>query len=711
MRRLLPVPFLLLAAFAAGTLPAQAAPTFVDLSKAANMGPAQSLDAAVAGGEDLKEKEGFANIPQGPQTLRGIPFQLLEASANQGRSFITLKGRRLAGFPEAVAINAGGIKARNLYFLHSCRWGGTASNITVAEYDIVYADGRVEVIPLKVGAELTNFSGSDDTPSSYLAWWHKYKNIDMGLNLFGWKNPLPDVPIQTILFKSLNKVPVPLLFAITASDTELAISPTSPKPEKTFRTDTTGWIPFEPPTGSPAGTAIDMSFLLDAPAGKHGAVTVDGEKLAFADGTEARFWGAHLSGDWANFTDEQLSKMAGELAVYGCNLASAEDTAGAAVTGRLAALAAVLKPKGIYLDLTGWDKARIPAELAGDPGVLTQGLWAQGKAYRNDLSESKTDRLEFEDNPMVLQPGSSIPAQLIFSRSFGRPYCAQWRDGWPNEYGAEAPCLMAAYGCLEDWNACVGMGLGGGDWGSSLAPDGDLSNEPGLLAQWPPSALVFLRGDVKRGRFFAMEAGDPKSDPASALKALAHCSGLNGNGVTFKTDAAGILKAKIQAKTQSLASDTEQIHWQGNVGLFQVSSPRFQAAVGFLGHRKIVSPVWQVESPNFFASLSVISLTKTNLWASDHMLLTGVTRMENTGQIYNAAKTKLIAQGTAPILAEPLQAKITLFRYKADPQLGVRALDANGQIMNIRVRSKWAKNNLVFSWIPGAFYMEVFKKQ
>src|SRR5690242_9571656 len=119
MRRSLSVPFLTLAFLAAG-LPAWAGPSFIDLSKAANMGPAQSLDATVPGGEDLKEKEGFANIPQGPQTLRGIPFQMLVAAENQGRSFVTLKGRRQVGFPEAVAITANGIKAQNLYFLHSC---------------------------------------------------------------------------------------------------------------------------------------------------------------------------------------------------------------------------------------------------------------------------------------------------------------------------------------------------------------------------------------------------------------------------------------------------------------------------------------------------------------------------------------------------------------------------------------------------------------
>ncbi|HJT25161.1 MAG TPA: hypothetical protein VJ873_11345, partial [bacterium] len=588
MRRLLPILLLFLTLLAAGMSPAQAGLSFVDLSKAADMGPSQSFDQTVPGGEDLKEKEGFVHIPQGPQTFRGIPFLMLEAPTNQGRSFVVLKGRRKGNFPEAVALNAGGIKAGNLYFLHSCRWGGTSSNITVAEYDVIYSDGQVEVVPLKVGVELTNFSGSDDTGASYLAWWHKYKNIDMGINLFPWKNPRPDVPIQTILFKSLNKTPVPILFAITASDKELPLSPVSPKPEKTFQTDTTGWIPFDPSAASPAGTAIDMSFLLDAPAGKHGALKADGEKLVFEDGTKARFWGTRLTRDWWNLTDDQLSKVADRLAVYGCNLVAVDTTATAAVTGRLAELVPLLKAKGIYLDLTGWDKTQVPAGLAADPAVLVrQDLWRTGKAYRNDLSESKPDVLGFQDNPMVLEPENSIPGQLVFGRSLGLPYHVEWRDGWPGEYQAELPFLMTAYGDFEDWTACLGMGVGEADWGSALGTDNDLSNKPALFIQWPSAALAFLRGDVKQGRYYDLEARDPKPELAVALKALSHCSGMNEDNPKFKTDPAGILKAKVQAKFKSLVTDTGQINWQGNVGLFQVSSPRFQAVVGFLGHRKI----------------------------------------------------------------------------------------------------------------------------
>ncbi len=682
-----------------------AAPIFIDLSKAANMGPSQSFDGTVPGSDDLKEKEGFANIPQGPQTFRGIPFQLLDWTQNQGNSFIVLKGRRKPTFPEAVALPVGHLKVDTLYFLHSCRWGGTASNITVAEYDVIYDDGQVTVVPLHVGVELANFSGADDTSASFLAWWHKYKNADMGLSLFPWKNPRPDVPIQTILFKSQNKMPVPILFAITASDTELPVSTISPKPEKTFVTDTTGWISAGLLTGSSAGTAVDMSFLLDGPAGKHGNLKSEGQTLVFDDGTSARFWGSRLGGDWWTFSDGQFSQLASQFARYGCNEVSVNlpDKSVLDMVDRLQSLINQFKTKGIYTHILGQDKQVLPDALLNDPAVLSSINLKSASVSWDSVSSAGEQPVTFNDNPMVMAPEKSLPAQLISSRTFGTGYEVQWTAGWPNEYLGEVPLLMSAYAGFQGWQASLGMSLSGSYDENAITLGDEMNNKPVLSAQWPIAALAFLRGDLKEGRFFVL-----KND-GNLLTSLAHRSGTEPDGGKFKTDPTGLLKAKVVNKTQSIISDTEQIHWQGNVGVIQVSSPRFQAVIGFVGHRKIASPVWQVESPNLFESLSLISLTKTNLWASDHMLLTGVTRMENTGQVYNAAKTKLISTGTGPVLVEPLQAKITIFRFQKDAKVKARALDAQGEILKGKVPVKWAKNNMLISWVPGAFYIELYK--
>lgn len=718
MKRAAPsLPVLVLSLLGAAAPPARAQVHFWDLSRAANMGPAESFDEVTPGVRDLRQKEGMGDVPQGPQTFRGVPFLILDPSQNNGHSFIALKGRRKGGFPQAVDLPAGHLKAATLYFLHTCRWGGTAPNVTVAEYDVIYDDGRVEVVPLRVGLEMANFWGSDDTPASYLGWWHKYKNAGMGLNIFPWKNPHPEVPIQSILFKSLDKMPVPVLFAVTASNGEFALSATSPKPEKTFQTDTRRWAAFPPSeagTHDPSirGTALDMGFLTDAPAGKHGRVKAEGDGLVFEDGTPARFWGARLPRDWESWSPEELQRTLDRMAAYGCNLVEVEGEAPAP----LAALVASCKAKGLYVlskDGTGGPAAGpslTPAlgaqeGVASDPAVVPAGLVNLGGTP--EQAPSPTESRLFQDIPLVTTPEDNPLTRLVVQRTWGRPFVAQWAPDWPNEYLCELPLLWSSYAGLEGWGGVVGGEMQGGEWNPVLAPGSGLNDKPSLLLQWPAAALAYRRGDLKEGRILVLDpAGKGTAD---RLKALAHRSGIQAEGGELATDPAGQLKAKIQPKLKSLISDTAQIHWRGNVGVVQVSSPRFQAVAGFLGHRKLTSPVWQVETANPFASISLVSLNKNSLWASDHLLATGVTRMENTGQVYNAAKTKLLNRGAGPVLFEPLEAKITLFRYHKDPKLRVRGLDANGQPLQSKVPVKWIKNSLVINWIPAAFYLEIFK--
>jgi hypothetical protein len=86
-------------------------------------------------------------------------------------------------------------------------------------------------------------------------------------------------------------------------------------------TDTRGWIPWDHPA-EPAlpGSALDMSFLLDAPAGTHGFLTVRGDRFVFEDGTPARFWGGNLFGE-ANFPDKaDAERLADIVSRSGANI-------------------------------------------------------------------------------------------------------------------------------------------------------------------------------------------------------------------------------------------------------------------------------------------------------------------------------------------------------------------------------------------------------
>ncbi len=684
--------------------------SYLDLSKVVNRGVTESFDESEVKVQDLQEKIGFKNIPVGLQTFRGIPFQILDPIQNGGRSYAVLKGHHQSDFPEAVSIPAGHLKAAELYFLHTCRWGGTAPDIKIAEYDIVYDDGQVTVIPLHVGVELTNFWYSDDTSVSYVAWWNKYKNTEMGINLFAWKNPRPNVAIQTILFKSMGKMPIPILFAITASDQEAPISAVSPKPEKTVQNDTSHWLPFNPPSSSVQGTALDMSSWVEAPAGKHGALKTDYEKLVFADGTPARFWGSVLADSWVNFTPDQQAQVADRLSRSGSNLAAIDLSNVSAVPAALANLVEALKAKGVYTQIINPNKLVLPDTFSQNPAVIPAGLLTLGQAAWSKPSTDSIVPLAFKGDPMTLHPEESLPAQLSLIRPLGTPYGVIWQDGRPNEYLAEAPLLMATYGLYENWDAVLGMKVSEADWGTELALDGDLSNKPSLWLQWPIAALAYLRGDLKPGSLFVLKSQDPSSlSPVNRLKIVAHRSGFNPGPHRLTTDPLGELDVKVKAVDKTFTSDSKQITWRGNTGVIQIESARFEAMIGFLGNRKLNNPAWSVETPNLFASICAISLVDAPISSSTHLLLSGVARMENSGMIYNQAKTKLLDKGKTPVLKEPLIAKITIKRLRKDPKLKVRGLDANGKGLPEKVSAKWFENKWVITWQPSAVYLEVYR--
>ena len=67
---------------------------------------------------------------------------------------------------------------------------------------------------------------------------------------------------------------------------------------------------------------IDISYLFEdeKPAGKHGFLTVQGDRFVFEDGTPVRFWGTNLNSG-AAFPDKDYAvKLAKRLAAYGCNM-------------------------------------------------------------------------------------------------------------------------------------------------------------------------------------------------------------------------------------------------------------------------------------------------------------------------------------------------------------------------------------------------------
>lgn len=85
--------------------------------------------------------------------------------------------------------------------------------------------------------------------------------------------------------------------------------------------DDTTWQPIRMPYLDPGVTAYDLSFLLDAPAGKHGFLTVNKSgHFEFTDGTHARFWGVAIQNHIVSPPKEYAESFAANLAKNGCNI-------------------------------------------------------------------------------------------------------------------------------------------------------------------------------------------------------------------------------------------------------------------------------------------------------------------------------------------------------------------------------------------------------
>ena len=159
--------------------------------------------------------------------------------------------------------------------------------------------------------------------------------------------------------------------------------------------DETGeWLPVPPSKSIVANSALDVSFLLPAPAGERGFVNVTAGRLAFSNGGRARFFGVALLPPTAFLPREQADVLADRLARSGVNLVRLADLDVAngpnrslyddtrddtkafdpEALARLDHLIAACKARGIYVAIELLSKRR----FRGEDGVAMPGALPAG---------------------------------------------------------------------------------------------------------------------------------------------------------------------------------------------------------------------------------------------------------------------------------------------------------------------------------------------
>ncbi len=185
--------------------------TFISLDAVANTDPFAAPFGVPKPGKFL-----FTGLGTGQQTAAGVPFGIIDPARNQGRGFVVLHSPRAPqniAWPTEVKIPVGAAGQR-LFFLGNVHgWSsqdpGTGPWGAVAEYEVVYADGQRQTVPLITGRTIDEWSARPEADEVQVGPrgepWH--------LNVLAVA--LRDVPVQEVVFRDLGTAAAPVLAAVT----------------------------------------------------------------------------------------------------------------------------------------------------------------------------------------------------------------------------------------------------------------------------------------------------------------------------------------------------------------------------------------------------------------------------------------------------------------------------------------------------------------
>ena len=144
----------------------------------------------------------------------------------------------------------------------------------------------------------------------------------------------------------------------------------------------------------------------------------------------------------------------------------------------------------------------------------------------------------------------------------------------------------------------------------------------------------------------------------------------------------------------ALRSLTGQLRRDSSSGVFTVDTPRFQAAVGFIGGRRIEFGTMTVDVATRHCAVALTSLDDKPIADSQHLLLAAIGQAVNTGQ--QAERTLVTHMGLPPVLYRPVQGSVLLKTDWAAEAVRVQACDTDGQAIEA-VQTKRVDEGL---WIP-----------
>lgn len=422
-----------------------------DLSTAVNRSYA---DEDGSGWTGQGRENDLRNFPGGSLRCWGIDFQ------TDGKGAIIVGGRNREKLERSRLLTlTKNSRSRAVNLLHASAWP-PENGKPVGSLAVRYSDGSEEKIPVRSGIDCGNWWDPQPRPNAMPGWVSENLNAPVGLYVssFALKRDDP----QSILFESadpeaawmiagVSLTPEPIRFRLPP-DRETVIRSGPDYLPLTFRGET---VP---------GSALDFSWVQDAPAGKYGFIRAsETGELVFENAPEKRIrlYGPNLCGTSSFLEKSEVDRLAAQLVRCGYNalrihhhdgellLPGASDplVLDPVKLDRLDYLIAVMKKHGIYLT-TDFYTSR-PFQLPGSTLNMKTLLPFSREAMEN--WKNFTRKLMEHHNPYT---GLALGRDPVFA-------CFNLvnEDTLSNNYFRSSESLRLYTGKFADW--CKERGISG----------------------------------------------------------------------------------------------------------------------------------------------------------------------------------------------------------------------------------------------------------
>lgn len=286
-------------------------------------------------------------------------------------------------------------------------------------------------------------------------------------------------------------------------------------------------------------------------------------------------------------------------------------------------------------------------------------------------------------------PDYDTITQIALARVKNKPLTVtEWnyhnKDIFP--WRNDAPVFVAAYAALQDVDCLIAHSYSGTTRKRSrIEWSQEVHNDPVFIGQWMAASHVFLRGDVAPARI-AVPAAIYDKDSVYLRETPQPSVGFNPfiHRLYTEFDATGVTEAAPPNFSQRLESDTGELIWHRTKGVFLLDSLRTRAVIGRLDRaEKLLSEAAplkvfsQSENPQ---SIVVTSMDGEAVSRSANLLLTACGRCENSGMVWDASGSRALDRGRAPIMIEPVRARIELRGMESPESCRVTALNGDGTL-------------------------------